>query len=685
MTDVLSFATRDMETVRASLHPHINLQKPFRNSRGFTLSSDGRQSPSPFRSGSGRKRASTINTADANHGMFEPLNVGASSQDGPRDIICLCTPAPKIPRPRNAFILYRQHHQSQVTAENPKLSNPEISKIIGDKWKHESEDVKDNWKKLAEEEKQRHQHQYPNYRYQPRRSAKNQSTWTSTSPMDEHGRCPKCHGRSISTPRTPSTPYSTSPAGNFTLASQPQPGLRRLDTAALSRRSSFEQSPTSGLPFTHQLPPVRDVEKSEPSSPEIKRRRANGAGGYHVIAGTTGAYTTRPPPPPDLSRTLPEGTAGLVRHYAGTTLPDLAGLPRSQSGPMPPPLRPPGSSPWSLDKEPLSRRHSGFDESLRLPPLQTSIPPSPSRSPGVEGRHADIPSARLNVSPTRKPHSISQEAIAMNKPNLSQKLGLLSTITRVLPPEGQHGPHRDKRGVFIAVEGNASKGLIDEVGVSVEKALAAGGDVALKVWSNEADLVEGGSSKTSAETDRGNDSACLDSLLSEYFATILSWRQRSRQIAYHVTGGRAGANIQGQDQDKDLKVVQAPSTEVCTPPDDGRRPTAVPKMPVALVKGGFSLTISDQYASAMTMSDRYSPVDHWQWTASLWRGTASPDLVVHIQESNDDASKPGVVDISRNMGLISVRVSAGQGLDEATERRMAFEVMEWMREAFSRD
>ncbi|KAG8420167.1 slightly ste11-like protein [Metarhizium acridum] len=101
MTEVLSFATRDMETVRASLHPHINLQKPFRNSRGFTLSSDGRQSPSPFRSGSGRKRASTINTADANHGMFEPLNVGASSQDGPRDIICLCTPAPKIPRPRN--------------------------------------------------------------------------------------------------------------------------------------------------------------------------------------------------------------------------------------------------------------------------------------------------------------------------------------------------------------------------------------------------------------------------------------------------------------------------------------------------------------------------------------------------------------------------------------------------------
>ncbi|KHO01947.1 HMG box transcription factor [Metarhizium album ARSEF 1941] len=673
MTEVLSFATRDMETVSASLRSHISLQKPFGNNGGFTLASDGRLSPSPYTPGSGRKRASTVGTADAGRGMFEPLNVGASSQDCSRDIICL------------SFILYRQHHQSQVTAENPKLSNPEISKIIGDKWKHESDDVKDNWKKLAEEEKQRHQHQYPNYRYQPRRSTKSQSTWTSTSPTDEHGRCPKCHGRSISTPRTPSTPYSTSPAGNFTLHSQSQPRLRRLDTAALSRRSSFEQSPTSGMPFPRQLPPVRDVEPSEPSSPESKRRRANGAGGYHAIAGSTGAYTTRPPPPPDLGRTLPESTAGLMRHYVGTTLPDLASLPRSQSGPMPPPLRPPASSAWSLDKEPLNRRHSGFDESLRLPPLQTSIPPSPSRSPASEGRHVGIPSTRLNVSPRRKPHSISQETMTMEEPLLSQKLGILSTITRLLPPEGRHGPHCDKRGVFIAVEGNVSKELLEETGLSIEKALAASGDVAVKVWASESDVLETGRGKASGETDGGNDGNAVDGLLTEYFETILSWRRKSKQITRYVTGGRAGGNVQYQDQDKDSKVVQAQSTEACTPRDDGRCSTKASKMPVALVKGGFSLTISDKYASAMAMADRYSAVDHWQWTASFWRGIASPDLVVHVQESRDDANKAGVADISRSMGLLSVRVLAGQGLDEATERRMAFEVMEWMREASFRD
>ncbi|TWU78744.1 hypothetical protein ED733_006594 [Metarhizium rileyi] len=689
MTEVLSFATRDMETVSASLRPHISLRQPFRNSVGFIPASDGRQSPSPFRSGSGRKRASTINTADVNNGMYEPLNVGASSQDGSRDIICLCTPAPKIPRPRNAFILYRQHHQSQVTAENPKLSNPEISKIIGDKWKHESEDVKDNWKKLAEEEKQRHQHQYPNYRYQPRRSTKNQSNWTSTSPTDESGRCPKCHGRSISTPRTPSTPYSTSPAGNFALPSQNQPGLRHLDTAALSRRSSFEQSPTSGLPFPRQLPPFRDVDKSEPTSPEIKRRRANGTGGYHAIVGTTGAYTTRAPPPLEFGRTPPEGNVGAMRHYVGTTLPDLASFPRSQSGPMPPPLRPQGPSTWPLDKETLNRRHSGFDESLRLPPLQASIPPSPSRSPALEGKQVYIPSTRLNVSPTKESAPIIRERIVVKEPNLCQKLRLLSTFTRPLPPEGRHGPHCNKRGAFIAIEGNISQSLLNEVGLVIEKALVAGGDVALKTWSSESEVLERGFRKAkaarAAEAYRENDGDDVERLLSHYFETILSWRQKSKQIAYHVTGGRVGGYIQDQHHDKDSKVAQARSTEACTPPDDERNPTIAPKTPVALVKGGFSLTISDRYASAIANSDEYSPLDHWQWTASLWRGTASPDLVVHVQESQDDASRPSVVDVSRNMGLMSVRVLAGKSLDEEMERRMAFEVMEWMREASFRN
>lgn len=49
-----------------------------------------------------------------------------------------------------AFILYRQHHQQTVVAQNPGLANPEISKIIGDHWRNSPDEIKDHWKLLAD-------------------------------------------------------------------------------------------------------------------------------------------------------------------------------------------------------------------------------------------------------------------------------------------------------------------------------------------------------------------------------------------------------------------------------------------------------------------------------------------------------------------------------------------------------
>ena len=49
-----------------------------------------------------------------------------------------------------AFILYRQHYQASVVAQNPGLPNPEISKIIGEHWRTLPEHTKREWKALAE-------------------------------------------------------------------------------------------------------------------------------------------------------------------------------------------------------------------------------------------------------------------------------------------------------------------------------------------------------------------------------------------------------------------------------------------------------------------------------------------------------------------------------------------------------
>lgn len=86
---------------------------------------------------------------------------------------CLCQPDPKIPRPRNgkfghdvpvrwlvsnsgsaiptaAFILYRQHYQESVLSQHPNLANPEVSKIIGEQWRALPDEIKNEWKAMAE-------------------------------------------------------------------------------------------------------------------------------------------------------------------------------------------------------------------------------------------------------------------------------------------------------------------------------------------------------------------------------------------------------------------------------------------------------------------------------------------------------------------------------------------------------
>ena len=58
---------------------------------------------------------------------------------------------------------------AQTIADNPGASNPQISKILGERWAQESDEVKAQWKKLADEESKRHRQQYPDYRFQPKR------------------------------------------------------------------------------------------------------------------------------------------------------------------------------------------------------------------------------------------------------------------------------------------------------------------------------------------------------------------------------------------------------------------------------------------------------------------------------------------------------------------------------------
>lgn len=78
-----------------------------------------------------------------------------------------------IPRPRNAFILFRQeYHQSVLDEGNVIRTNPDVSRELGKRWRALPLDQKAYWNKAAEVEKKRHAEKYPGYRYIPRRSGK---------------------------------------------------------------------------------------------------------------------------------------------------------------------------------------------------------------------------------------------------------------------------------------------------------------------------------------------------------------------------------------------------------------------------------------------------------------------------------------------------------------------------------
>ncbi|KAK3057586.1 hypothetical protein LTR09_001770 [Extremus antarcticus] len=88
---------------------------------------------------------------------------------------CVCTgkDAAKIKRPRNAFIIYRSAQASKLFKELGRKDNQNVSKLAGQAWKQESKEVKEQYHRLAEEEKARHKREHPEYQYQPGLTNKN--------------------------------------------------------------------------------------------------------------------------------------------------------------------------------------------------------------------------------------------------------------------------------------------------------------------------------------------------------------------------------------------------------------------------------------------------------------------------------------------------------------------------------
>nr|AKH05037.1 mating type 2 HMG1/2 protein [Epichloe sp. LpTG-2] len=75
----------------------------------------------------------------------------------------------KIPRPPNAYILYRKERHNTVKDANPGITNNEISQILGRAWNLETRDVRQRYKDMADRVKQALLEKHPDYQYKPRK------------------------------------------------------------------------------------------------------------------------------------------------------------------------------------------------------------------------------------------------------------------------------------------------------------------------------------------------------------------------------------------------------------------------------------------------------------------------------------------------------------------------------------
>ncbi|KAF2464942.1 uncharacterized protein BDR25DRAFT_241442 [Lindgomyces ingoldianus] len=538
-----------------------------------------------------QKRAAPLN--DQINGREEECEVdshiettasyNASSTDS-RDLsghVCLCQLEPKIPRPRNAFILYRQHHQHAIVARNPGLANPEISKIIGEQWKAENEDQKKVWQDLAQEEKARHHEQYPNYRYQPRRLGK-----PSPLPLNSSGqhtavdkyRCRRCSGRSIKTPTSPflssgSTP-TLPPLTSGDIAPTPcfMPSMSNL---SLESPAHYRRRPNPSN-FSNTQVPLTPSETAiyNPISPDLKRRRHNHS-------------------------TSSNGRRVEDVHFSSTRCDSL---------------------------HPISHQaRQSSPNTVAMPP------PCTPRKRSVD----------LNVLvPNQHDQSRSVEAMVMSVP-YATKIKVLGRITPPLKDPGPTSPAIRVRGAILAVEGDditAIKELVE--------------------WLKEFLAKDQEYSPRIAEPPKNPSDDQKEVIYEEYLDLVKEWHAKSREMIQFIT------TPVSSESNKDS---QTPSRDTSIKP--------------VVILPTYQLRASDTYTSRIPIQDAYSPTDHWQWMATLWRGTVGPDLTIYVQssESKETPPKGKLVELNEEVRCLTVKKDKMSPFEEGALRRVGFEVSEWIR------
>lgn len=516
--------------------------------------------------------------------------------------------------------------QQETVSKHPGLSNPQISKIIGEKWANEAPEVKAQWKRKAAEEAERHKQRHPDYRYAPKRkgSTAEPSTPGRQAYYTDGERCAKCNGlRMLSLPKPAARDrYDSelSSAASFEGSKRQLAQFMEDDEREYGRRSSSPQAKRRRLPETagsRGVVPIHVRDAQERKGIDMRMPASAGHDGRYVHVDTPlpSHYAMAPPPRP-----------GLGSAHPGSAHP---------GPPHPGPAHP-------------GYKYADRDASVRLPPLKTAITPGQSPSQGYG----------YGWTPLNTSHSSDKTA-----PNqiMSIRFDRKSAIVNKICPPLPRMADRS-RGAIIAIEG-ADPSVLEQVSAAVESSLIVCRDAVVTAWSGPTTLDQ---MKLPSQGDE------FKNLAHVVFKDILAWHAISSEMTNFVT---RRCISQSPNADRGSQDSSPSANHPSSPNGDDSH-----KIPVALIKNGFSLTHSDKFACATTINlGHYKPMDHWQWMATLWRGIVGADLVVYIQTSpEEEMDKLKTVEYFKALNAMVVRVPVGKGLSEATERRLNFEIIEWV-------
>jgi HMG box factor len=273
------------------------------------------------------------------------------------------------------------------------------------------------------------------------------------------------------------------------------------------------------------------------------------------------------------------------------------------------------------------------------------------------------------------------------------------------------------RGPLLAIEGDNAD-AVKELGTWLSKTLSKSDDLKVKLVEGPSVAVEAGKQK----------------IMSHYHRLAADWLEKSGEILESLSMKPASPEVDSVMEDATTTSTQAPratraidesyndSETSCKPitrssPHDGKAQesqrvdsvassgmdvdiasksssvssahvsaAATSTKPVSII-ANYSLFASNFFAChiPITLHDPYSPIAHWTWTATQWRGIVGPDLTIYVRDgmSGVEGSKASV-DIMADGNLFSVKRTKMEGKEEneiepSVLRRLGFEVSEWVR------